>query len=184
MEVACGEYGDNVPKLVVALKSGQAKQFQHLTNRKVVNLKQEQKSKDVETDSLVSPKLHDSVVAGAPGLAGDCVVDFDGGVSWLMNPNLDIKETAILDDNFSDFDSGSVLSDQLGACAAVYNQNHATSTVQAKPNFASVTGVHSDAPQLELFVDSSSEKTKEKEVCNKAYNVYIIFKCLLLKCMQ
>ena len=30
MEVACGEYGDNVPKLVVSVKAGKCEQFQNL----------------------------------------------------------------------------------------------------------------------------------------------------------
>ena len=164
MEVACGEYGDNVPKLVVALKSGQAKQFQHLTNRKIVNLKQEQKTKDSESDSLASPKAQESVLAGAPTLTG--AMEFEGSMSWLTNPNLDIKETAIVDDNLSDFETGSVLSEQLGACAAV--GNHVTSTVLAKPTSTAVamTGVQSDAPHVELFMDTFAEKGsyKEKEV--------------------
>ena len=43
MEVACGEYGDNVPKLVVSVKAGKCEQFQ-TWNRKQTNCEKVKKN--------------------------------------------------------------------------------------------------------------------------------------------
>jgi len=37
MEVACGEYGDVVPQLVVAMKTNKCKTLQHVSESKVIN---------------------------------------------------------------------------------------------------------------------------------------------------
>ena len=111
MEVACGEYGDNVPKLVVALKAGKAKQFQSFTHRKMVNCS--------KTDSAAasSDKKYSAT--------SDSPYEFDA-ISMLTNPNLDLKETAILDDNIEDIETGSILSG--GGATAVANGHAQTAT--------------------------------------------------------
>ena len=98
MEVACGEYGDNVPKLVVALKTGKARQFQNYSSKKLVNVKLAPEVKQINDSA------YDSDGGGGAAMAGSHMA----GLSLLTN--LDLKETAILDDNLSDCDTVSILS--------------------------------------------------------------------------
>lgn len=74
MEVACGEYGDMVPKLVVAVKTGCADRFQNL--KKMTN--------------------YDRQLKGPLRISEDLShLSFQSVLDW----NLDVKETDILDDN-------------------------------------------------------------------------------------
>lgn len=46
MEVACGEYGDHVPQLVVAVRSGRCAPFQSSSRTKVINLEKAVREKN------------------------------------------------------------------------------------------------------------------------------------------
>lgn len=90
MEVACGEYGDNVPKLVVAVRGDKCRQFQHFTRKKVTNCEKVANTNDMDVNSL------------------------DG---------IEIKETAILDDNLSDAEDTLSTNGFLPSKAAAANTN-------------------------------------------------------------
>ena len=138
MEVACGEYGDNVPKLVVALKTGQARHFQSYTSKKPVNVKVTPEVKQINDSAYDSD---------------GCVGSHTAGLSLLTN--LDLKETAILDDNLSDCESSSILSGGGGAGGALAHA-HAHSTRAA--GFKSSTPMVHASAHAQLQGHSSSRQ--------------------------
>jgi len=110
MEAACGEYGDNVPRLVVAVKSSRCEQFQHF--KKLTNCE-----KDMFLYSC------SDVEGGGKGInmekmMDDNSKDCDGDANGL-------KETAILEDA-SDEDeqnNGLMKSVTVGASASAISKD-------------------------------------------------------------
>lgn len=127
MEAACGEYGDKVPTLVVALKAGKCAHFQSL--KKLTNCEKENtvKGRDAFQNTTVSLNQNaNSVAAKANHLVED----------------LDIKETAILDDNLSETEADTLSmlsnSERVPMKVVVNGQNGACDTSLAKESDVSI----------------------------------------------
>jgi len=97
MEVACGEYGDMVPPLVVAVQNNQCALYQ--CQRKITNC-----------DKLTS------AVTGATAITAATIVDRNTLRRWTNSSDCsDIRETDILNDQD---DSDDVMDDVQAATAA------------------------------------------------------------------
>ena len=97
MEVACGEYGDKVPKLVVSTRAGKCKQFQSV-HKKLVNCE--------KIDRVCLPS-NTKEIAATGGIASgygldDTQQDYYEHEMNLSNLNLDCVKDA---DDFSDSDN-------------------------------------------------------------------------------
>lgn len=126
MEVACGEYGDNVPKLVVATKTGKCNQFQNI-HKKLVNCTKTDKllSSAKELDITSLKDLEDEQYPQPHFNNRDPFDDIN-----LSNLNLDTKET--FDDNLSDGEYGSNGQPVTVAKVTVNLQNGACDTMLLK----------------------------------------------------
>ena len=120
MEVACGEYGDKVPKLVVSTRAGKCRQFQNL-QKKLVNCDK------IERVCLPSNTKEIACANGAPATGYDeSQQDYYETDMNLSNLNLDCVKDP---EDFSDGDLCDVTDNPIGGQYYASNGNLASTKV-------------------------------------------------------